>query len=83
VPQRRVPRAPGLFDFYGPGLLPAFDAAPTGPWRPPHDPRTTARTANCTDSCHGNRAVFLGPGDLRDYEEAANEAVVVVVPPGP
>lgn len=84
VPLRRVPAAPGLFDFYGPGLLPAFDAAPTWTLATPHTiRRTTARTANCTDSCHGNRAVFLGPGDLRDYEEAANEAVVVVVPPGP
>lgn len=84
VPLRHAPAFPGTFDFYGEGQLPAFATAPTWTLATPHTiRRTQARTADCTSSCHGNRAVFLGPDDLRDYEVEANADVVVDVPPGP
>lgn len=87
VTVRHVPATPEAFLFYGDGLLPAFDAAPTWRRAAPHTiRRTTARTDppdGCATGCHGVRGVFLGPDDLPPDEILANAPVVVTELPGP
>ncbi len=84
VTVRHFPAAPDGYAYYGDGLLPAFDARPTWNLATPHTiVLDTPQAADCTASCHGKRALFVGPADLKDYEVTANAAVVVETAPGP
>lgn len=74
---RHPPASPGLFDAYGPNLLPRFNTLPT--WKPdtPHNiRRVTPRNRDCIN-CHGQRALFLRVSDLEFYERQANQRIVV------
>ncbi|MGM0574118.1 MAG: hypothetical protein ACQEXJ_00090 [Myxococcota bacterium] len=78
VPVRHVPIDPDNYAFYGDDLLTSFDARSTWRMATPHNvQRVTPQNDNCNDSCHGNRALFLSPDDLADYEIDANADVVV------
>jgi hypothetical protein len=79
---RHVPVVPDTFAFYGEGLLPAFDSAPTWKYATPHNiQRVTAQNQSC-ESCHDNPDLFLMADDVDPEERQANAAVIVdEVPP--
>ena len=84
VTVRHAPAAPDTFAYYGDGLLPAFGSRPTWHLATPHSiRRKTTQNADCASSCHGKRALFLAPDDLKSYEAGADAGVVVATPPGP
>jgi 3-mercaptopyruvate sulfurtransferase SseA len=63
---RQTPVNPHIFDYYGKGLLPHFDKAPTWKRAAPHNiQRKTWIAASC-NHCHGNRDVFLTKKDIPD-----------------
>jgi hypothetical protein len=79
---RHIPIVPDTFVFYGEGLLPTFDGAPTWKYATPHNiQRVTPQNQNC-ESCHGNPDLFLMADDVDPEERQANAAVIVdEVPP--
>ena len=78
VPVRHVPIDPNNYDHYGLDLLPDFDSQPTWRLATPHNiQRITPQNEGCMSTCHGQRALFLGPDDLAPYEVDANSMVVV------
>jgi hypothetical protein len=79
---RHVPVVPDTFAFYGEGLLPTFDAAPTWKYATPHNiQRVTPQNQSC-ESCHDNPELFLMADDVDPQERQANAAVIVdEVPP--
>jgi hypothetical protein len=79
---RHIPVVADTFAFYGEGLLPAFDSAPTWKYATPHNiQRVTPQNQNC-ESCHDNPNLFLMADDVDPGERQANAAVIVdKVPP--
>ena len=74
---RHVPVDRDLFSFYVEGVFDNFDSAPT--WKPatPHTiRRSTPQNSDC-NNCHGNRELFLQPGDVRSEYMGANIPVIV------
>ncbi len=73
---RHAPIDPENFAYYGKDILGNFDALPTWKYATPHNiQRVTPQNKTC-DSCHGNAGLFLNEKDLRDYEVAANKALI-------
>lgn len=79
---RHIPTMPTMLDAYAKNLLPKFDALPTWKYATPHNiQRRTPQNATC-DSCHGNAKLFLTDADLKPYDQAANQGVIVPkIPP--
>ena len=79
---RHVPVTPDTFAFYGEGLLPSFEEAPTWKYATPHNiQRITPQNQSC-ESCHDNPELFLMADDVDPEERQANAAVIVdEVPP--
>jgi hypothetical protein len=79
---RHVPVTPDTFAFYGEGLLPTFEEAPTWKYATPHNiQRITPQNQSC-ESCHDNPELFLMADDVDPAERQANAAVIVdEVPP--
>ena len=79
---RHIPVDPTTFSDWGLSLT-TFDALPTWKYASPHNiRRITPQTdssglANCYAACHENSALFLRASDLRPYEVAANQGVIV------
>jgi thiosulfate/3-mercaptopyruvate sulfurtransferase len=83
VPVRHVPIAETNFTFYGPDLLPFFDALPTWAYATPHNiQRQTPQNASC-DACHGQEALFLTADKVYPEELEANLPVIVGEIPAP
>jgi thiosulfate/3-mercaptopyruvate sulfurtransferase len=74
---RHPPVAPETFDAYVKGGLDHFDDLPT--WKPsfPHNIKRLTRQNQTCNHCHGNASLFLGHGDLDEWEITANAGVVV------
>ena len=82
VTVRHVPIAEDNFSFYGPNLLPFFDALPTWAYATPHNiQRQTPQNASC-DACHGNEDIFLTADKVYPEELEANLPVIVTTVPG-
>lgn len=83
VPVRHVPIAEDSFAFYGPDLLPFFEALPTWAYATPHNiQRDTPQNASC-EACHGNESLFLTADKVAPVELEANRAVIVDEIPAP
>ena len=80
---RHIPVAPDLFAFYGDGLLPDFESEPTWKFATPHNiQRTTPRTEEGCNSCHGVEEWFLSEDDEGVDESPANDELLAS-PPAP
>jgi len=74
---RHPPINPDIFSFYTQSSLPNFDSLPTWKSTAPHTIQRITPQSEACNNCHGKRKLFLGPGDLLDWEKACNlEAVV-------
>lgn len=74
---RHEPSDLEVFDYYVKDAFANFDKVPTWKRASPHNiQRKTWQAANC-NNCHANRELFLAAGDQLDYEQKANERVVV------
>ena len=77
VTVRHVPVARDAFRFYVEHGLTEFDAVPTWKLATPHNiQRRTPQNADC-NTCHGNRTLFLLPGDLTPADARADANVAV------
>lgn len=83
VPVRHVPIAEDSFAFYGPDLLPFYEALPTWAYATPHNiQRDTPQNASC-EACHGNESLFLTADKVTPVELEANRPVIVDTIPAP
>jgi thiosulfate/3-mercaptopyruvate sulfurtransferase len=74
---RHPPAVPTMFDFYVKDGLADFDKLPTWKLSAPHNiQRVTPQSKTC-NNCHGNSKIFLRKGDVTDWEQKANAAVIV------
>lgn len=77
VTVRHVPADHDLFAFYVDDAFENFDRAPTWKMATPHTiQRVTPQNSAC-GNCHGNRALFLQPSDVRTEYLEANRPVLV------
>ena len=80
VTLRHNPVARDSFDYFGPGLLPGFDAHPNWKTAAPHNiRRVTPQNRSCA-ACHENETLFLDQDDLLPDGPAANRDVIVPWP---
>lgn len=78
---RHPPVTPDMFEFWGEGLLPDFDKEPTWKFAMPHNiQRTTPRTEEGCNSCHGNDEWFLKESDPGVDESEANKKLLTEAP---
>jgi len=78
---RHPPVIKDIFDFYGKDLLPDFDNVPTWKFATPHNiQRTTPRTEEGCNSCHGHDEWFLNEDDPGVDESLANEGLLATSP---
>lgn len=83
VPVRHVPIAESSFTFYGPDLLPFFEALPTWAYATPHNiQRETPQNESC-EACHDNESLFLTADKVAPHELDANRPVIVDAIPAP
>lgn len=83
VPVRHVPISETSFAFYGPDLLPFFEALPTWAYATPHNiQRNTPQNESCA-ACHENLSLFLTADKVAPHELEANLGVIVDTIPGP
>ena len=80
---RHVPTCPDTCDFYGPNLLPDYDAMSTWKYTTPHNIQLKTPQNESCDACHGNRALFLTEEDVDPKEREANKGVIVSEIPEP
>ena len=80
---RHVPTCKDICGYYGPDLLPDFDAVSTWKYATPHNIQLHTPQNESCDSCHGNRDLFLSEGDVAPDEKEANKDIIVHQVPNP